>query len=264
MKMIAIEGNIGAGKSTLLEAIAGWFPPDAVVAPEPIGVWTAQLPGLGESALGKFYSDPGRNALAFQVFVASSKVRDLREKMSERSAPAPIPERPDGAPGTGARSCPRSCPMSGGSRGARSGAQCSAESADTVFCERDPFDADIFPRLNFEEGHFDEYQLVVMRHLLETLGDASGVPRVTASIYLRADPALCLERVSSRGRAEEGGGGVCLGRLRMIHRLHEDKFAPPSGGSWSPRPPVLVLDASAPVESHREAVREFVAGLSRP
>ena len=279
MMMIAIEGNIGAGKSTLLEAIAGWFPTDAVVAPEPIGVWTAQLPGLEDSALGRFYSDPGRNALAFQVFVASSKVRDLREKMAASgcSAPSPADSAPSqvcpvSAPGkwgrTGARSCPRSCPRSdssgGESCGARSGAQCCARSAATVFCERDPFDADIFPKLNFEEGHFDDYQLVVMRHLLETLGEAVGVPRVAASIYLRADPALCLERVSSRGRAEEGSGGVSLERLRRIHRLHDDKFTPPPGGSGAPGHPVLVLDASAPVESHREAVGEFVAGLSRP
>lgn len=232
--MIAIEGNIGAGKSTLLEAIGTWFPSSSVVVPEPIGVWTRPLPGQDTSPLGKFYSDPEKNAMPFQVFVASSKVRDLREKLAA------------------------------GNRGDAPGG--------AVFCERDPFDVDIFPRLNFEEGLFDEYQLSVMRHLVETLGATSGVPPVTATIYLRADPALCLERVTVRGRAEEGSGGVSIGKLRRIHSLHESKFVPGSGarvgsGSGSRDPaqvpvPVLVLDASAPVESHREAVRAFVTRIT--
>lgn len=220
--MIAIEGNIGAGKSTLLEAIGTWFPSNAVVVPEPIRVWSRPLPGQAESPLAKFYSDPAKNAMTFQVFVASSKVRDIREKISAFEVGA-----------------------------------CADAPAATVFCERDPFDVDIFPRLNFDEGLFDEYQLCVMSHLLGTLGAASGVPKVSACIYLRADPELCLERVISRGRTEEASGGVGIDKLRRIHRLHERKFV--LGGGAASQLPVLVLDATAPAESHREAVTTFAA-----
>lgn len=241
--MIAIEGNIGAGKSTLLEAIGTWFPSESLVVPEPIDVWTRRLPGLDrpvtgnkkereeceESPLGKFYSDPKKNALAFQVFVASSKVRDLFDRLAAFET-----------------------------------ARGRAATPGEIFCERDPFDVDIFPRLNNEEGLFDDFQLGVMRHLLETLGASSNLPRVTASVYLRAEPDVCLERVAARGRAEERSGGVGLEKLRRIHRLHEAKFINPDVNSptCGRPPPVLVLDASAPVESHRCAVMNFVRELA--
>jgi deoxyadenosine/deoxycytidine kinase len=215
--MIAVEGNIGAGKSTLLEAIESWFPSGtAVVVPEPIGVWTTPLPGQTASPLGKFYSDSAKNALAFQVLVASSKVRDLGAKL--------------GAPGA------------------------------VAFCERDPFDVDIFPRLNLEESLFDEFHLGVMGHLLETLSETSGIPSVSGSIYLRADPGICFERVTTRGRSEEGSGGVDIDKLRRIHVLHEKKFGAVGRAGAAP---VLILDASAPVDSHRGDVIAFARRVSR-
>ena len=55
------------------------------MAPEPIDEWVRN-PVSGESesglsALGELYASPRHNAMGFQVLVASSKVRDLREKL---------------------------------------------------------------------------------------------------------------------------------------------------------------------------------------
>ena len=215
--LVAVEGNIGAGKSVLLDAIASWLPGGLVaIAKEPIEEWTRCCGDGADSALGKFYSSPERHAMDFQVLVASSKIRDLM----------PVFAAPEG-------------------RGPR-----------LVVCERDPYDLDIFPTLNAEEGLFDESHVYVLGHLMDTLRIASGVPPVSGTIYLRSSPRLCADRVALRNRAAETGAGArgeyFEARLKRLDCLHDAKFASSAGEKF------LVLDASLPAEKHRERVVRFL------
>ena len=131
-------------------------------------------------------------------------------------------------------------------------------------CERDPYDTDVFPRLNVDEGLFDETHVAVLQHLAGTFAGIGRLPALSGSIYLRAPPDLCAARIVSRGRAEEvaESGGLSAMRVARLHRLHEAKFGE-AGALWA-RGAVLVLDASVPVGEHRASIDAFLARVAPP
>ncbi|AUF82343.1 deoxynucleoside kinase [Tetraselmis virus 1] len=76
IRYVVVDGNIGVGKSTMLAKLSEHYH----VLPEPVDEWCSPISHLGEifpSPLETFYSDPINTALAFQIHVLSSRVKQL-------------------------------------------------------------------------------------------------------------------------------------------------------------------------------------------
>jgi deoxycitidine kinase/deoxyguanosine kinase len=80
--IISLDGNIGAGKSTLLERIGCAFPHIRVV-PEPVDTWTRLKNKDGRNLLELFYEDKRRWAYTFQNAAILSRLRILKEAVSQ-------------------------------------------------------------------------------------------------------------------------------------------------------------------------------------
>ena len=89
--IVSIEGNIGSGKSTLMKRLAlGGLP--LAIELEPVEEWMRPVLPCGGHMLGEFYKDPSQNALAFQMSVLLSRVKQYR-RISAACHPVTVIER---------------------------------------------------------------------------------------------------------------------------------------------------------------------------
>ena len=77
MKTIVVDGIIGAGKSTLIKMLLHVLPDKMVHVKEPVDKW--QLSGR----LERFYQDPAKRALQFQIMVFHDRIKELQKVYSE-------------------------------------------------------------------------------------------------------------------------------------------------------------------------------------
>ena len=79
--LISIEGNIGSGKTTLLRHLQGAMSglrPSVVFMREPVDLWMGvRDPLQGMSLMERYYRDPLRYSLSFQVLVRTSRTRSF-------------------------------------------------------------------------------------------------------------------------------------------------------------------------------------------
>lgn len=84
MALVFVEANIGAGKSTLLRAIAKRaFPFRHVVVEEPVDEWESIVDEDGVSLFKRYYADPKKYALMFQLHVLSTRVKRIKGAVAE-------------------------------------------------------------------------------------------------------------------------------------------------------------------------------------
>ena len=90
--------------------------------------------------------------------------------------------------------------------------------AKVIICERSVLTSKlVFERMLFEEGNIDEAEHKVLEELYNDPNDKWMIP--TQSIYLEAEPSVCLERIRERGR--EGEEKIKLGWLETCQEYHE-------------------------------------------
>jgi deoxycitidine kinase len=88
-------------------------------------------------------------------------------------------------------------------------------------------------------------------------------------IYLKTDPSICFQRLTSRGRLEEKT--VSYEYLELLHVKHEDWLLHKKEvASYVSQIPVLILDCNEPFEhnksvqqQHAEKIEEFINNISR-
>jgi len=87
--IISLEGNIGSGKSTLLHKLKQFCPEflekhDIVIIQEPVSQWLEYTdPHDNESILTKFYNDPPKYALLFQLIIFETLINAIEDAMEE-------------------------------------------------------------------------------------------------------------------------------------------------------------------------------------
>jgi deoxyadenosine/deoxycytidine kinase len=209
--VIAIEGNIGAGKTTLLRQLAALTPaafsprrrcsdrgdgnerewPDksqtvrrVEVLLEPVEAWTRLL--------GLYYAAPRAHALPFQMHVLWSRWQQLREALA----------RCEAAGGEGAEG------EAGGG-------------IALLLCERSLLaDCRVFATLQHDLGILDDDAFGVYKEWFDAVLATDARLTPAGVVYLRAPPALCLERIAARDRPGEAGK-VSEAYLEGLHARHE-------------------------------------------
>lgn len=181
MRYVVVDGNIGAGKSTLLANLCG--APGVRVVPEPIERWCSPFSHRGESVpapLELLYRDPGRNSLAFQMHIITTRVQQMLRVRDE----------------------------------------CAGDGDGVVLVlERDPFDTELFVEDKYLTGEFDAFHHRAFTELAETLRGCFDMERV-GGVYLRLNPEACVQRIRERGReAEAGLDADRLESLHRLHEV---------------------------------------------
>ncbi|XP_029916913.1 deoxyguanosine kinase, mitochondrial isoform X2 [Myripristis murdjan] len=232
VKRVSIEGNIAVGKSTfarlLQSADEAWE-----VVPEPISKWQSIQSGTtkGESSpqqtvsnlLHMMYQDPQRWSYTFQTYSCMSRLRTQLQ---------PPPARLLRSEGTPVQVFERS-----------------------VYSDRYIFALNMFELSCISPTEWAVYQ-DWHSFLVEQFGHQVELEGI---IYLRAPPSKCMERLGSRGRAEEKG--VQLDYLDKLHTQHERWLIEKTTElhfEKLKRIPVLELDASVEFESNPEVREQFI------
>ena len=187
VKVVRVEGNIGAGKSTVLKHLEG---AGYDVVAEPVHLWTHHLTGLYASADTQAWSLP-MQSLAMctrtEMLVAGLK-------------------RTKGQHGHNGQNGQNGC------------------HARVVCVERSSKSAHIFARATLQGRDTDAFQRLSDRYddaVANAFEETSA--REAATIYLRADPTTCGQRVAARSRTSESG--LSPEYLKRIHDEHEAMFA---------------------------------------
>lgn len=89
--IISLDGNIGAGKSTLLEIVSSACSEYECVT-EPVAAWCS-FSMEGKSLLEHFYENKKRYAFSFQSFALLSRIKTMRDAMTNSKKRVIITER---------------------------------------------------------------------------------------------------------------------------------------------------------------------------
>ena len=85
VRYVVVDGNIGSGKTTVLSALESR---GFAVVTEPVDEWCSEFVHRGSresSPISKFYEDPHRYAMSFQLHVLTTCVNKITEAFSRAS-----------------------------------------------------------------------------------------------------------------------------------------------------------------------------------
>ena len=94
-------------------------------------------------------------------------------------------------------------------------------------------DFNIFARTLHMEGKMSEIEYKVFQRHYNQMLKMLDLSKIEGLIYLRVDPKICFERISSRNRSEENL--IALEYLQKLHESHEDFISSYDGA-------VLIID----------------------
>lgn len=233
VKRVSIEGNIAVGKSTFARLLQSACPEWEVMA-EPVSKWqnieSETSKGKNSSPqttvsnlLQMMYQDPQRWSYTFQTYSCMSRLRTQLQ---------PPPAHLLSSEGTAVQVYERS-----------------------VYSDRYIFALNMF---ELECINPTEWAIYQDWHslLVEQFGHQVELEGI---IYLRAPPQKCLERLKSRGRAEEKE--VKLDYLEKLHIQHERWLVEKSTEIHFEKLkqiPVLQIDASVEFQRDPEVREQFI------
>ncbi len=127
-----------------------------------------------------------------------------------------------------------------------------------LLCERSFLtDYEIFAKCLYESGDITEMEWNVYNLWHGHIKELFGQP-IVGTIYLRATPEKCLERIQKRQRQSEDT--ISIDYVRSVHHKHEEWLM----GSAAANSNILVLNANEELpnlDKHVEAVVKFIDGL---
>nr|WRJ69771.1 deoxynucleoside kinase [Oceanusvirus sp.] len=119
--------------------------------------------------------------------------------------------------------------------------------------ERDPFDTQLFVEESRASGDIRPFEHKALSDAIREYSALLGFEKA-GSIYLRLSPEACVERISRRGREQEGG--LTAAKVWRMGELHEAKYATWDGAR------ALVVDAEGSPEECAERAASYVRSVS--
>lgn len=108
-------------------------------------------------------------------------------------------------------------------------------------------DFNIFARTLYMEGQMSEIEYKVFQRHYNQMLKMLDLSKIEGLIYLRVDPKICFERISTRNRSEENL--ISLEYLQKLHESHEDFISSYDGT-------VLIIDDNDDINLSK--VLEFI------
>ena len=211
VKLVSLEGSIGAGKSTFLKSLEDLNIPDFHVLYEPVDQWNVTIEPNTRNMFEMYYNDKKKYGFSFQMFVLQTRVQHLVDFVKGLDPQKDI----------------------------------------IIVSERCPLtDYNIFADMMYSQGYMSDYDFVVYKKWYDYI--VSSIPfEISALLYLRVDPNVCVERIMKRARS--GEEKIDLHYLLMLHQKHE---------VWlnATNLPMLVLDGNGPLPDTQPVI-DFINGL---
>jgi len=209
-KLVSIEGNIGAGKSTLLRYIAAecGSNPNIIFLQEPVDKWATIKDTNGDTMLQMFYANPKTYAFPFQMMAYISRLQILRNAVKY------VATKP--------------------------------EEQFIIITERSLYtDKYVFAQMLYDQKDIED---VCYQIYLEWFNEFADDFPIEYTIYVKATPDKCYERVNLRNR--EGEEVIPLAYLENCHNYHE-AFLDPKQGITNK---LLTLDGNIDIYQNKKAL----------
>ena len=179
--IVSVEGNIGSGKTTLLENLRREFD-NCIFLREPVDEWAKITDEKGVTILEKFYEDQSKYAFSFQMMAYISRLKLLRETVNENENKY------------------RNKHMN-----------------FTIITERSLHtDRMVFAKMLHDSGKIEHINYQIYLSWFDSFSRDYPIHKV---VYVRADPAICYQRICKRSR--EGESNIPLAYLEECDKYHE-------------------------------------------
>jgi len=198
-QIVSIEGNIGSGKTTLLKNLREKYANNDqfIFLREPVDEWEKICDNDGNTMLQLFYANQEKYSFAFQMMAYISRLKIVRESVRN------IYEK-------------------------------NIKNA-IIITERSLYtDREVFAKMLYDQCKIDE---VCYRIYMNWFDEFAKDFPVNKTIYVKADPDICYERIHKRSR--NGEEKIPLDYLIKCHNYHEEFIGINSNNSEK-----LVLDGN--------------------
>ncbi len=184
MRLVSIDGSIGSGKSTIIETLQERFKntENIILVKEPVNIWLEIKGEDNRNILEHFYEDKTKYAYVLQTTALLSRYEFLEEAF----------KRADEIESRGEKV--------------------------TILTERTLFsDYYIFATMLHEDGYLNKIEFDAYFRWFKRF----QFP-ITKSIYVKANPEVCLKRISVRAR--DGENKIPLEYLINLDNYHESFY----------------------------------------
>ena len=131
-----------------------------------------------------------------------------------------------------------------------------ASKTKVVICERNFLtDYEIFAKMMHKEGFMNDTEMMVYKQWHGFIMDMVK-PLIAGTIYLRADPEVCYDRIAKRGR--KGEENIDLKYLYDLHFAHESWLGLGTDITVPHAHDVLIIDANKDGVLDMKVMMEFI------
>ena len=205
IQIISIEGNIGSGKTTLLANLKKHFKNNKFVVflKEPVDEWNKIKDENDITILEKFYADQNKYSFSFQMMAYISRLKLLKDTFKDIHLEIQK------------------------LRSFYSDYDCSGckTSKFIIITERSLFtDKMVFAKMLYDSGKIEHINYQIYLNWFDTFADEFPIHKI---IYVRAEPDVCHERITTRQR--EGEDNIPIDYLKSCSDYHDkmlDKNTP--------------------------------------
>jgi deoxyadenosine/deoxycytidine kinase len=236
IQIVSIEGNIGSGKSTLLSNLKKYFEnknTNVIFLKEPVDEWSNIKDENGITILEKFYNDQNKYSFSFQMMAYISRLKLLKDTISqikymENELIKYIFEK---------------------------------EEIDSqkyvIITERSLYtDKMVFAKMLFDTGKIEFINYQIYLNWFNTFADEFPVHKI---VYVRADPEICYERISTRNR--EGESNIPIEYLKSCSEYHENMLDKKSSECVCKNQ--LVLNGNYNIYENQNILNEWIDSIEK-
>ena len=185
IEIVSIEGNIGSGKSTLLANLKKYFKNnDSIIfLKEPVDEWSKIKDENGTTILEKFYADQEKYSFSFQMMAYISRLKLLKDTIKDIQL---------------------------------NHIHCHSKEKYVIITERSLYtDKMVFAKMLYDSGKIEHINYQIYLNWFNTFADEFPVDKI---IYVRTNPEICHQRISTRNR--DGEDNIPLEYLESCNIYH--------------------------------------------
>jgi len=226
IEIISIEGNIGSGKSTLLANLKKHFDKNTFIIflKEPVDEWSKIKDENGITILEKFYADQDKYSFSFQMMAYISRLKLLKDTINQ------IKIKQD---------------------------KVMKDQKYIIITERSLFtDKMVFAKMLYDTGKIENVNYQIYLNWFNTFAVDFPVHKI---IYVKTDPNICHERITTRHR--NGEEHIPIDYLKSCGKYHDNMLDKSSSQCVCEEQ--LILDGNNNIYENEDILKEWIDSIEK-